>query len=105
MVTNYPQVLVTSDRKIRTDARVTVAGLVETAIRRVGQVAEELVVVDADDRHLVRHRQPDSAAGVEHAFVDGDTAIALASGGRMLALFTSNSALRRARSAMRCKRS
>ena len=40
MVTNYPQVLVTSDRNVRTaDARITVAGLVESAIRRVGQVA------------------------------------------------------------------
>jgi hypothetical protein len=40
MVTNYPQVLVTSDRTIRTEGtRVTVIGLVESAIRRVGQVA------------------------------------------------------------------
>ena len=40
MVTNYPQVLVASERNIRTEAsRVTVAGLVESAIRRVGQVA------------------------------------------------------------------
>ena len=40
MVTNYPQVLVTSDRSIRTEGtRLTVAGLMESAIRRVGQVA------------------------------------------------------------------
>lgn len=40
MVTNYPQVLVASERSIRTeDSRVTVAGLVESAMRRVGQVA------------------------------------------------------------------
>ena len=41
MVTNYPQVLVTSDRKTRTeaDARVTAVGLMESAVRRVGQIA------------------------------------------------------------------
>ena len=41
MVTNYPQVLVTSDRKTGTEAqtRVTVSGLMESAVRRVGQIA------------------------------------------------------------------
>ena len=41
MVTNYPQVLVTSDRNTRTstEGRVTVTGLVESAVRRVGQIA------------------------------------------------------------------
>ncbi len=41
MVTNYPQVLVASDRSVRTatETRVTVAGLMESAIRRVGQIA------------------------------------------------------------------
>ena len=41
MVTNYPQVLVTSDRKTGTEAqtRLTVSGLMESAVRRVGQIA------------------------------------------------------------------
>ena len=39
MVTNYPQVLVTTDRKTRTDARLSVAGMMEAALRRVGQIA------------------------------------------------------------------
>ena len=39
MVTNYPQVLVTSDGNTRTETRVTIAGMMEAAIRRVGQVA------------------------------------------------------------------
>jgi hypothetical protein len=39
MVTNYPQVLVTSDGNTRSETRLTVAGLMEAAIRRVGQVA------------------------------------------------------------------
>jgi hypothetical protein len=41
MVTNYPQVLVRSDRKVQTGtgSRVTVTGLVESAVRRVGQIA------------------------------------------------------------------
>jgi hypothetical protein len=39
MVTNYPQVLVTAVRKARTETRPTVAGVVEAAMRRVGQIA------------------------------------------------------------------
>jgi hypothetical protein len=39
MVTNYPQVLVTAFRKASTEARPTVAGVVEAAMRRVGQIA------------------------------------------------------------------
>ena len=39
MVTNYPQVLITSERAAGTDSRVTVAGLMESAVRRVGQFA------------------------------------------------------------------
>lgn len=41
MVTNYPQVLVTSNGSVRTatETRVTVAGLMESAVRRVGQIA------------------------------------------------------------------
>ena len=41
MVTNYPQVLVTSDRaRAATEAGVTaMVGLVESAVRRVGQIA------------------------------------------------------------------
>jgi hypothetical protein len=39
MVTNYPQVLVTADRNTQVGTRVTVAGVMEAAIRRVGQIA------------------------------------------------------------------
>jgi hypothetical protein len=39
MVTNYPQVLVTALRKTRSEARPTLAGVVEAAARRVGQLA------------------------------------------------------------------
>jgi hypothetical protein len=39
MVTNYPQVLVTTDRNTRTEARPTLLALMESAMRRVGQVA------------------------------------------------------------------
>ena len=38
MVTNYPQVLVAAERSARTE-RLTVSGLVEGALRRVGQIA------------------------------------------------------------------
>ena len=39
MVTNYPQVLVTTDRNVRTEARLTLVGMMESAVRRVGQIA------------------------------------------------------------------
>jgi len=39
MVTNYPQVLVTTDRNTRTETRFSLSGLMELAMKRVGQVA------------------------------------------------------------------
>jgi hypothetical protein len=39
MVTNYPQVLVGTNRNTATETRVTVAGVMEAAVRRVGQIA------------------------------------------------------------------
>jgi hypothetical protein len=39
MVTNYPQVLVTTDRQATTGVRPTFVGLMEAALRKVGQVA------------------------------------------------------------------
>jgi hypothetical protein len=41
MVTNYAQVLVNTDQNTRTEGRpaITIVGLVEAAMRRVGQVA------------------------------------------------------------------
>ena len=39
MVTNYPQVLVTALRKTRSEARPTLGGVVDAALRRVGQLA------------------------------------------------------------------
>jgi hypothetical protein len=39
MVTNYPQVLVAADRNIQAGTRVTVVGVMEAAIKRVGQIA------------------------------------------------------------------
>ena len=39
MVTNYPQLLVTTDRNTRTETRFSLSGLMELAMKRVGQVA------------------------------------------------------------------
>ena len=39
MVTNYPQVLVTTDPKVTAETRTTVAGVMEAAFRKVGQIA------------------------------------------------------------------
>ena len=39
MVTNYPQVLVTTDGNTRTEARFSLMGLMELAMKRVGQIA------------------------------------------------------------------
>ena len=38
----------------------------DTGQRRMGKLAEQFVVIHADDRHLVRHRDADAPAGVEH---------------------------------------
>jgi hypothetical protein len=39
MVTNYPEVLVTTVRNVGAETRLTVAGMMETVVRRVGQLA------------------------------------------------------------------
>jgi hypothetical protein len=39
MVTNYPQVLVTTDGNTRTESRFSLSGLMELAMKRVGQMA------------------------------------------------------------------
>lgn len=39
MVTNYPQVLVTTDGNTRTESRFSLSGLMELAMKRVGQIA------------------------------------------------------------------
>jgi len=39
MVTNYPQVLVTTDGNTRRETRFSLSGLMELAMKRVGQIA------------------------------------------------------------------